>query len=83
MVSPLMLLVMLLSLVSAFGVFGDSLAAYFIPVVSSAQCISDIFSLNINAIGLVITIVTNLVYSAACAAILTKIFDSEKIIFNK
>ena len=83
--TPVMILVMVLSLVSSYGstVASTNLPFYFIPVLNSVQCMTGIFSMTFNPLYFVITIVSNFVYVALGVLVLNKMFDSEKMMFNK
>lgn len=82
-VSPLMIIVTLVGVSGMFGASEIPSVAYMIPVYNSVQCIINIFSLNINIMNILITTVSNLAVTAILTFVLTKMFDSEKIMFNK
>lgn len=83
-VMPLMILVML---VGVTGMFNDSaqtgLLFYLIPIYNSVQCMVGIFSFNAVASHIFITVLANLALSAACGFVLTRMFNSEKVMFGK
>lgn len=54
---------------------------YLIPFYNSVQCMNGIFSFTYLPLNIVLTIVSNLVFSLLLAAGLAKIFDSEKIMY--
>ena len=81
-VAPLMILVMLVGITSMMGNGAPAeMVWYFIPLYNSAQCMNAIFSFSGDMTNIIITVVSNLVYSAVMAGILTKLFDSEKIMY--
>lgn len=83
-VSPLMIIVMVISLVPMFGGDGEkSLAMFFIPLYNSVLCIHGIFSFTYQPVWIVITILMNLVYAGVLSWVLTKLFNSEKVMFSK
>ena len=83
-VMPLMILVMLVGVTAMFGSGAPSDAFYYlIPIYNSVQCMVGIFAFNAVASHILITIVTNIVLAAICGFGLTKMFNSEKIMFNK
>ncbi len=83
-VSPLMIIVMVISLVPMFGGDGEkSLAMFFIPIYNSVLCIHGIFSFTYQPIWIVITILMNLIYAGVLSWVLTKLFNSEKVMFSK
>ena len=79
---PVMLLVMLIAATSLIGKSNSQTITYFIPIYNSVQAMGAILSLNFNPINFVITIVTNLAIFALGIVILSKMFNSEKIMFN-
>ncbi len=80
---PFMMLNMLIGISSMLGTTSSSLYAYFIPLYNSVQSITSILSLTVNPGYLAITIGSNLVIVSIGVWILTKMFNSEKIMFNK
>lgn len=79
---PVMLLVMLIAATSLIGKSNSQTITYFIPIYNSVQAMGAILSLNFNPINFAITIVTNLAIFALGIVILSKMFNSEKIMFN-
>ncbi|MDR0514100.1 MAG: ABC transporter permease subunit [Coriobacteriaceae bacterium] len=84
LVMPLMILVML---VGAMAMFSQSaqqgLLFYLIPVYNSVQCMVGIFSFTSAPLAVAVTIGVNLLVSAACVFVLTKMLSSEKVIFAR
>ena len=58
-------------------------SVYFIPIYNTVQCMSSIFALSFNPLHFVITIISNIAYIGIGIFVLTKMFNSEKIMFNK
>ncbi len=82
-VSPLMILVMVLSVTTMMGGGApEEPYLYLIPLYNSVQCMNGIFSFTMLPVNFAITIVSNLVYTGILVFILTKMFDSEKIMYN-
>lgn len=82
--TPIMIIVLIVGILSMVSSLPTAnLAVYFIPVYNSVVAMSTILSLDINIIGVVIAVVSNLVYAVILAFILGKMFNSEKIMFNK
>lgn len=83
-VTPLMILVMLVGL---SGMFSDGaqkeLFYYIIPVYNSVQSMTGIFSFDIMPSGMATSVISNIVYTGIGVFILTRMFNSEKIMFNK
>lgn len=81
---PVMVIVMMFGMSSLFGSGNSSFwALYFIPVYNSVQCMNAIFSLSFNAVNFAITIISSIVYIGIGIFALTKMFNSEKIMFNR
>ena len=83
-ISPLMILVMGVSLIPMFG--GDApknIVSFFVPILNSVQCFHGIFSFKYETIQVVITIVMNMVYAGVFTFLLTKLFNNEKVMFSK
>lgn len=79
---PLMILNMLVGISSMLGTTSSKMISYFIPVFNSVQSIISILSLEVNSMNLLITILINLVVVVLGVFGLTKMFNSEKIMFN-
>ena len=82
MVGPLTVMVMLFGLSTMLF---DTGAWYFylIPLLNSAAAMSGIFSFAVNPMFVLITIVVNLVAAVLLSVLLSKLFNSEKVMFNK
>lgn len=83
-VTPLMIIVMLIGLTSMFSEGAQTqMVYYFIPFYNSVQAMSGIFLFNFEPVNIVITIISNLVYSGIGILALTKMFNSEKVMFSR
>lgn len=82
-VSPLMVVVMLISLTPMFGSSEKNLGVFFIPLYNSVQSIHGIFSFTYQPVQVVITILVNVVASGLFTWVLTKMFNNEKVMFSK
>ena len=84
MIGPLMILVMLLGVSTMFssGSTGSYLW-YLIPLYNSARAMNGVFSFAASPVAVLITVVINVVAAVGLAFLLAKMFDSEKIMFNK
>lgn len=82
MIMPLMIVVML---VGVSGMFSQGTATnpalYLIPLYNSAQCMSGIFSFSYDAVHIAISVAANLVCCGVMVMVLTKMFNSEKIMY--
>lgn len=83
MVAPLTAVVALLGLATSFMDGGTSLGLFFIPLLNSALSMNEIFSFAAVPLHALVTMGINLVCAAALSFLLTKMFDSEKIMFGK
>lgn len=84
LVLPLMLLVMFVGFTPMLG--GDApeaLTAYLIPFYNSVQSMASVFSFNINPAAIGITVLANIAYTAIAVFVLTRMFNSEKVMFGK
>lgn len=82
--TPIMIIVIIIGVLSmASSLPTNNIGIYFIPVYNSVVAMYTILSLEANIIGIVISIVSNLVYAILIAVVLGKMFNSEKIMFNK
>lgn len=83
-VSPLMIVVMFISLSPMFGGDGTKpLYAFLIPVYNSVQCMNGIFSFTYEAAQVGVTIVANVLWAGLLTFLLTRIFNSEKAMFSR
>lgn len=78
----------LVTILGASAMFGGSTAArelwkYAIPLYNSAQCIVGVFSFSAMTSGVMLTVGVNLVLTVMGVVVLTRMFNSEKIIFSK
>lgn len=82
--SPLMILTMVVSFVPMMGTdMLQSTGLYFVPVLNIVLCMNAIFSFEANVMNIILTIVSNIVYAVVLTFGLTKIFNSEKVMFAK
>lgn len=83
MTAPLMLVVTLVGVLGMAGLgSADNYALYLIPLYNSSQAMSGILSFADVTVPVVITALSNLIYSLAGGWLLTKLFHNEKILFN-
>ncbi|MBQ8374546.1 MAG: ABC transporter permease [Clostridia bacterium] len=81
-IGPLTILMMLVGLVSSF-LDGNAWYFYLIPLLNSATAMSGIFSFAAQPWFVLITVAVNLAVAFGLSWLLTKMFDSEKIMFSK
>ena len=82
-VGPMNIIVIVVGLLSSLVGNATSPFLYLIPIYNSARFITDIMSLTINPLSLIFTLISNFVYAAALVFLLTRMFNSERIMFNK
>ena len=81
---PVMILVMLIG-VSGFMSTGaaSNPVYYLIPVYNAVQSLTALLSGNVNSLCLLICVLSNLVYVVAIVFLITRMLNSEKIMFKK
>lgn len=83
-IAPLFVISMI---IGAAGMFNDNvpqeLAVYFIPIYNSIQVLRGIFTFQVDFLFLIVTVISNIVYTGLLAIVLRKMFDSETIMFAK
>ena len=81
---PLMIIIMF---VGVSGMFGGGVATdpvyFLIPLYNSVQSMSGVFSLDYSTMNVLISCISNLVYACIGGYVLTKMFNSEKIMFSR
>ncbi len=83
MTTPLMLLVTLTGLTNMMSNgMPEEWFWYLIPVYNTVQCINGIFSMDYTMLPILITAVSNILYTGGFVVILTKMFNSERIMYN-
>ena len=82
-VSPLMIFVMVISLTPLFSTGAKRLGIFAIPIYNSVQCMHGVFSFSYEPLQIVVTCLCNLVYAGLLSFVLTRLFNSEKVMFSK
>ena len=83
-ISPLMVVVVLLGISAMFG--GDprsEIVYYLIPLFNSVQCMMGIFSFKVEMSQILLTVVSNIIYSGVGVFVLVKMFNSENVMFRR
>ncbi len=81
-VLPLMIIVMLIGITAMFGNGAPTdMAWYFVPLYNSVQCMIGIFSFAYDPLHIVVTMAANIAVSALFMYVLTRMFNSEKVMF--
>lgn len=81
--TPLMIISMLVGLSGMMGGAATNPALYAIPIFNSVQSMIGIFSFEANMINVIITVCTNIVFTSVGVFLLTRMFNNEKIMFNR
>ena len=81
--SPLMIISMLVGLSGMAGGATTMRVLYAIPIYNSVQNMVAIFSFSGDVINVIITVCSNIVVTALGVFVLTRMFNNEKIMFNK
>ncbi len=81
--TPLMIMSMLVGLSGMMGSAATDHALYAIPIFNSVQSMIGIFSFEPDIVNVIITICSNIAVTAIGVFVLTRMFNSEKIMFNK
>ena len=83
-VTPIMMLSMLIGITSMIeSLCKTEPVFYLIPMYNSVQCMNGIFSLNMNITNIIVTVIANFCYAGLGVFALTKMFNSEKVMFSK
>ncbi len=83
LVSPLMIVVMFISLLPMFTAEGSkAIGQFFIPIYNSVQSMHGIFSFRYDVMQIVVTMLVNVLLAGVMTFVLTKLFDSEKVMFS-
>jgi sodium transport system permease protein len=84
MVVPFMLVVMFCGLMPMFqNGTPESLTAYLIPFYNSIQVMTATFAHEMKWLPVIVTLAANVVYTGVAVWVLTKMFNSEKVMFSK
>ncbi len=83
MATPLMLLVTLTGISNMMGGgMPEDWFWYLIPIYNTAQCMNGVFSMDYQMLPMIVTVVANVLYSGVFVVILTKMFNSERIMYS-
>lgn len=82
LISPLMMLIIVLGVVSMI-LSNPSVGLFAIPLLGSQLAMSAIFKFSLPPLGFVLALISNLVLAVALVVVLSFMFKSEKIMFNK
>ena len=84
MITPFMLVVMLAGLMPMFQTSTpDNLVVYLIPFYNSIEVMTDVFAHSLRWTPVLITLVSDIAYTGIAVFGLTRMFNSEKIMFSR
>lgn len=84
MVTPFMLVVMLAGLLPMFqNGAAESLLVYFIPFYNSIEVMVAVFAHEMQWLPVIVTVASNAVYTGIAVWVLTRMFNSEKVMFSR
>ena len=84
MITPFMLVVMFCGLTPMFqNGAPESLTAYLIPFYNSIQVMTSVFAHEMRWMPVIVTLAANVVYTGVAVWVLTRMFNSEKVMFSK
>ena len=84
MITPFMLVVLFCGIMPMFqNGASENLIAYFIPFYNSIQVMTATFAHQMKWMPVIITLVSNMVYTGLAVWGLTRMFNSEKVMFSK
>ena len=84
MITPFMLVVMFCGLMPMFqNGASENLVAYLIPFYNSIQVMTATFAHQMKWMPVIVTLVSNMVYTGLAVWGLTRMFNSEKVMFSK
>ena len=83
-VTPLMIVIMLIGVTAMFGDGAQTQWYYYlIPAYNSVQCMVGIFRLSVDTANILTAVAANLAFTGVGVFVLTKMFNSEKIMFSR
>lgn len=82
LIAPLMIVIILLGIFSMFTT-APALGLYAVPLLGSGLAFSSIMTFAISPLGFVLAIISNLAVAAVLITVLSLMFKSERIMFNR
>lgn len=84
MIVPFMLVVMFCGLMPMFqSGTQEQMTAYLIPFYNSVQVMTSVFAHEMQWMPVIVTLAANVVYTGIAVWVLTRLFNSEKVMFSK
>ena len=82
-IMPLTIIAMVVSFAGMLLGIEDSAVHFLIPLYSTAQSLSGIFAMDYELSHILIGVISNVVYACIGGFVLTKMFNSERVMFTK
>ncbi|MCD7709300.1 MAG: ABC transporter permease subunit [Clostridiales bacterium] len=83
-ISSVTVVVMMVGMVGGYtGMSNPNPITDIIPIYGFSRCMSAVLCGTSTASGILLTVISSLSYSAICICILTKMFDSERVMFKR
>ena len=84
-IGPLMIVIMVVSILPMLSGSDSTppVSTFFIPLYNSVICMNGIFKFSYSAADVAISAVVNIIVTGVLVVVLTKMFDSEKVMFSK
>ncbi len=83
LITPLMMVIILLGMVSMFFNSAPPVGLYLVPLLGSGLAMSSIMSFTVSPLGVGLAILSNLIAAVLFVVLLAFMFKSEKIMFKK
>ena len=83
LVSPLMIIVIFISMTALQGGSSENKYLFLIPFYNSVQSMVGVFSYNYSELNVLLSVISNLVYSVAIVFVISKMFNNERVMFSK
>ncbi|MCL2149612.1 MAG: ABC transporter permease subunit [Dehalococcoidia bacterium] len=81
--TPLLMLGVLVAIINMVVGMPPNVAFFLIPLYNASASIASVLSFEVNSINFLVTIISNIVCVAIFVYLLTKMFNSEKVMFSK
>ena len=81
--TPIYILSIVVSMYAGYAGAKTNLYMFTIPIYNSAMILTELFKGGYSGADVAVTVASNLVITAICVYILTRLFNSEKVMFSK
>jgi sodium transport system permease protein len=84
LVTPFMIVVMLVGIIPMFGSGAQTeIVYYLIPIYNSVESMAGIFAQEFVTANVLVSVLSNLIYTMVAVFVLSKLFNNEKVMFSK